>query len=217
MFYQEGLDRVLRFGDVVRGYISSSLTIKKPILSNQRKEHSYKIDIEVPQYSVVLTPCCSIGDNTITLTPLMRVFSSFFKNPYFAESLLRINQEMTAEQAVPPKDWKKLPEEERLKRLQVGKAGKEYAFAEYFIYAGNDIFDEYEVKKNTIKNYMIDFKNVQVLKCSLIKRPEMAQLEDTPIIDSKVLQLTVEARRNLREKLAAYYARVPAEDTILEE
>ena len=64
---------------------------------------------------------------------------------------------------------------------------------------------------------MIDFSNFQVLKCLLIKRPETMQLEDTPIIESKVLQLTVEARDNLREKLAAYYARVPAADKILEE
>ena len=66
-----------------------------------------------------------------------------------------------------------------------------------------DIFDEYPLKKNIIKNYMIDFSNFQVLKCLLIKRPETMQLEDTPIIESKVLQLTVEARDNLREKLAA--------------
>lgn len=214
MFYQEEQDGVLRFGDVVKGYILSDLTIKKPILTNQREEHSYKIDIEVPKYSVVLTPCCSIGYSTITLTPLIRVLSSFYKNPYFSEDLIRINKTMTAKQAIPPDAWGKLNAEEQEKRLQVGM---DYAFSEYFIYAENEIFDEYQLRGNKIKYYMIDFRNIRVLKCPMIKIPGMAQPEDKPIIDSKVLQLTVEARDKLRTKLAAYYARIPAEDKILEE
>ena len=59
------------------------------------------------------------------------------------------------------------------------------------------------------KYYMIDFKNIHKLNCDKINSPEDAPLQ------SKCLQLSVQTRSELREKISNYYARIPKEDLIL--
>ena len=58
---------------------------------------------------------------------------------------------------------------------------------------------------------MIDFRNIYKLSCEKIITPKDAPLE------SKCLQLSIQARSDLRTKIADYYARVPKEDEILED
>ena len=214
MFYAEKIDKeVLRFGDIIKGYISTNLTIKEPILSLQSKGHSYKIDVTLPNYSVILTPSCSIENGVISLTPLIRILGHFLKNPYFAEDLTRINRKMGPEQSVPPNEWERLPQDEKEKRLKEGMA---FALINYFIYEQSEMFEQYTIRHKEIRYYMIDFKNIYTVKCEKIHRAEIA-MENTSIINSKILQLSIQARSELRDKISYYYARVPKEDSILED
>jgi len=215
MFYQKEMEKILRFGDVLRGYIFINTTIKKPILDiPKEKEDNYKIYVEIPKYSAVLTPCCSIGEGKkITLCPLEIVKSDFLKNPNWIKDLTKINREMEPEEALPPEKWKDLKEDEQKKRKEEGRG---YVELDYFIYDENELFDEYPIKDKNIKYYMIDFKKAYSIKCDMIKRPEKTKPEDV-IIKSKILQLTIEARGELRDKIAYYYGRVPEEDKVLED
>ncbi|MBL7135470.1 MAG: hypothetical protein ISS81_02615 [Candidatus Marinimicrobia bacterium] len=214
MFYQKEMDKVLRFGDVVRGYISTNPTIREPILSSKLESYNYKIDIGMPKYSVVLTPCCSIEEGMISLTTLIKVRSDFFKNQYFAEDLTRINRIMEPQLAHSPDKWERFTLEEQQRYLA---ERINYALLNLFIYEENEIFKKYTLRKREIRYYMIDYKNIYTIKCAMIKRPEKVKPEDAPIIESKVLQLSIRARSELRDKFAYYYSRPPKEDMILED
>lgn len=207
MFYQseDKIDKVLRLGDVVRGYLSTSTKIKQPFLSLEASVyHNYEINIEVPQYSVVLTPCCSIGDTMVSLTPLGPLYKNFFKNEYFAEDFTRINREMEPQQAFASDDWERLPPEEQ-REIQV--KSRNYALLYIFVYAPHDLFPMYEKRGQETNYYMVDFRNVQTLRCDLIKSRDKTKEEETPILESKCLQLSDQAREELRNKLSYYYGR----------
>jgi hypothetical protein len=212
MFYEEKVDNALRFGDVLRGYIAITPSIKGPILEASTLNEGYNIDVNLPIFSVVLSPCCSIGHDIISLTPLIKVRNAFFDNPYFREDLTRINRKMEPEQTVPPNIWEKFPSEEKQKRSEEGYG---YTFLELFIYEKNNLLAKYTIhrKQENIETnyYMIDFRNTYKLNCEKIKTPEDAPLE------SKCLQLSIQARSELRDKIAYYYARIPKEDKILED
>ncbi|KAF5415420.1 MAG: hypothetical protein C5S48_05780 [Candidatus Methanogaster sp.] len=213
MFYAEKTDNYLRFGDVIGGYILPNTTIKEPILSFKSESHNYTIDVEL-SYSVVLTPCCSIGESTISLTPLIKVRSNFFKNPYFAEDLTRINRKMEPQQAYSPVEWGKFSLEAQQRHLE---EEINYALLNLFIYEENEIFKKYTLRGREITYYMINFRDIYTMKCAMIKRPEELKPEDAPIIESKVLQLSIQARSELRDKIVFYYSRIPEEDEILED
>lgn len=208
MFYQEKMDKALRFGDVLKGYVLAASSIEEPILNKD-----YKIDINLPALCVVLSPCCSIGEKTISLSPLIELRGSFFDNPYIAEDLIRINRKMEPQQSVSPQVWEeRFSPEEKQRRVEVGYA---YAFVELFVYEKNDLFPKYTIHRrqgNIETNYyMIDFRNSHKVSCEKIITPENAPLE------SKVLQLSIRTRSELREKIADYYARIPKEDRVLED
>jgi len=213
MFYVQEPDKFLRLGDVVRGYISTNPTIKEPNLSSKSEGYDYKIEIGMPKYSVVLTPCCNIEKGKISLSPLIKIKSYFLLNPYFAEDLTRINRRMTAQQSLKPEEWEKFDEEEKQRRL----AEKiNFALLEYFVYKENEIFDEYSIRDQMTRYYMVDMRNIYTIKCPMVRRPEELRPKDAPIIESKVLQLSVPTRSELRDKIAYYYSR-PAEEDILED
>ena len=211
MFYEKEMDKALRFGDVLRGYISTTPNIKEPMLATLNE--SYNININMPVFSVVISPCCSIGDKLISLTPLIELRNTFFNNPYFSDDLTRMNRKMEPEQAVPPHVWNGLPFEEKQRRSE---EGYEYTLLELFIYEQNDLFLKYTINMRQAENietnyYMIDFRNTYKLNCEKIVTPENSPLE------SKCLQLSIQARSELRDKIAYYYARIPKEDKILED
>ena len=54
---------------------------------------------------------------------------------------------------------------------------------------------------------MIDFRNVQTLKCDLIRDRQATKEEATSVLESKCLQLSNEAREGLRDKLSFFYGR----------
>jgi len=210
MFYQDQVDQALRFGDVVRGYVLTNAILEKPSWEAQLGE--YTVNISSPQFSVVMTPCCSIEDRTIVLTPLVQVYATFFDNPYLAKDVTRVNRIMSPQQAVPPHIWDQLREEEKQRRLAEGNT---YAFRNLFVYERHDCFPEYTPHRKkgdciTTNYYMINFKNLYKVHCDKIISPTNSPVE------CKYLQLSVERREELRVKLARYYSEVPLEDQTLE-
>jgi len=210
MFYAKEMSKALRFGDVLKGYFLTTPVIKEPALNGHIE--TCNIDVNFPSFVVVMDPCCEIGHKSISLTPLLPIRGSFFDNPYLAKDLTRINRKMEPRQAIPPHAWDKLSPEEQAKRLAVGR---EYAFISLFVYEKHDLLPRYTVHRRdrTIETnyYMINFRNTYKLCCDKINSPKDAPLE------SKVLELSIETRQELRDKVAAYYARVPLEDKIAED
>ena len=191
MFYQGTPDRSLRFGDVVKGYILANATLATPVWDSPYTDFS--VNVRLPKFSVIMTPCCSIEDKTIALAPLVQVYPAFFDNPYLAEDLTRINRIMTPEQSVSAIVWEQLGNEERTRRLAEGNT---YAFINHFIYQKHDSFPEYTLHRRTkddlVTNYhMVDFRNIYRVNCEKIITPSNSPIE------SKHLQLSIEIRRRI--------------------
>ena len=208
MFYSQEPDSALRFGDVISGFVSSIPRMND--LATNQKHPDYQLDLSMPEFCVVLSPCCSIGDSTLTLAPLQIVINSFFKNPYFVEDLTRMNRPVPPELSVSPADWQQFSEDDRQNRLKEESA---YVNIEYFVYAEHEILPRYKVTLRKIEYetgcYMIDFR-----KCFRVICHRVRSANDSPI-EAKYLQLTVEARQDLRMKISKYYSRPPQEDLAL--
>ena len=215
MFYEkEFTPNVLRFGDVIEGYVKSLPILDTPIFEASKKEYKYHIESFFPKFSIVMTPCCNIENQLISLSPLKQIPTKLFDNPHFVEDFTRLNKEIPPEQAVSPYVWNnKFTEEIRQERLSSGKG---YAFNYYFFYKENDIFPEYEIdlkgKKYKSRYYLVDFRYIYPLRCDKITKNKIDDL----ILQSKCLELDVITREELRDKLAYYYGRPTLEDkTIL--
>lgn len=163
MFYSYELSKNLRLGDVVKGYLFADVIISEPILAYPSIGNNYKIEIEVPRYSAVLTPCCSIENSVICVAPLIKVLKDFFKNPYFAEDLTRINKPLLPNQMMSEEDWRELSTERQEEILSLPR---NYTLLENFVYAENHLFEKYPLRGPDISYYMIDFKNIQKIKGS---------------------------------------------------
>ena len=164
MFYEEKFDDALRFGDVLTGFALASSTVKEP-----NRLEKLDINIDIPKYSVIITPCCSIGEKMISLSPLIEVKGSYFDNPYLADDLTRINRTMKPEQTVAPNVWNTFPSEQKQKRLAEGEA---YAFLYIFVYENHDLLPKYQIKRRNgiieTNYYMIDFRNICKVNCEKI-------------------------------------------------
>jgi len=205
MFYESEPQPVLRFGDVVRGYVLSAPQIDSPGASPPVR---YRVEVHSPTFAVIMSPCCSIGEHTLAISPLIEVLPQFFRNPYFANDLTNINRRMSAENAVWPGQWAEFSSEEKQERMSRGDV---YALVEYFIYAPHDFLLPYPVKGQEGREtgyYMIDFRRICRIECNKIVKPDQAPLE------TKVLQISIETRREFREKLASYFGRTPEEDKL---
>lgn len=209
MFYASKVSDALRFGDVLKGFFSTTPIIKKPPLLSDMKNCS--IDVFLPKFSVVMDPCCQIGEQSISLTPLLPIKKSFLANPYLKEDLTRLNRVMTAQQSVIPEVWEAFSPEEKQRRAEIGE---KYASVRFFIYENHDLLPKYTMHIGTedieMNYYLIDFRNTHKLSCNEIITAEKAPLE------LKVLELSVETRQELRDKVSSYYAAVPEEDEIEE-
>ncbi|MGV8123499.1 MAG: hypothetical protein AB2L14_27415 [Candidatus Xenobiia bacterium LiM19] len=208
MFYTDEPGAILRFGDIIQGFVCAIPNIEQPF--SDHLEKSIKIDVSFPTFYSSLTPCCSVGDSIITLTPLKKIKSGFYSNPYFIDDFTRINREMEPNQSVPPQIWDSETFKcEREKKLKKGKA---FAFLETFVYEGHALLPNYTIKtpsKETVETnyYMIDFRDVFQVRCK--------KIEKSAPIDTKILELTAEAREDLRQKISFYYSRQPDEDRVL--
>jgi hypothetical protein len=211
MFYSDTMDQKFRFGDVIKGFATTTPIIDNPPLDASRL--SFQIEVTQSGFYVVLSPCCSINENVVVLCPLIELRSTFFKNSYLEEDMTRINKPMRPEQAIPPNLWEQFSEQERQKRLAVGM---NYAFVELFVYAKHQLFPEYVLsirrdQKRTTQEYMVDFRQSFIVRCAKITN------NSTPFENVKELQLSIDARGDLRNKLAAYFSRVPEEDKVMAE
>ncbi|MDD4980790.1 MAG: hypothetical protein PHC54_05965 [Candidatus Omnitrophica bacterium] len=215
MFYAETPDNSqLRFGDVVKGFILAASAIEKPMVMDE--EHNYKVDINFPNLCVVLSPCCTISQKTkndgiIAISPLKPIRVDFFDNPYFKEDLMRINKMMEPEQSLAPDIWTKLPPEEQEKRKAIGIS---YALLELFVYQEHEYFPEYIITNAKRENsktrfFMIDFRDNFKVNCEALKG------DKGTLSDIKLLQLSANARKELRDKIADFYGRTPNEDKVL--
>jgi len=209
MFYAISSENRLRFGDVLEGYPSTTPVIKEPILKNVK---GYNIEVDVPTFSVIMDPCCSIGQKMISLTPLIKVWGTFFDNPYLEEDLTRVNREMEPEQAVSPSVWAEFPLAVKQERLEEGRT---YAFVNLFVYERHELFPLYTIsprgrrEKKETNYYMIDFRNIYKACCDKIVSPVAV----VPL-KTKILQLSLETRAELRMKMKFYFGRTPKEDVL---
>lgn len=210
MFYSETPSKTLRFGDVLKGFLSTYPKVLAPSSANSNTNIlDYQIYVSHPQFVVVMTPCCSIEDKMISLTPLIEVKSSFFSNENWSESLIKINEPMESRLHFSNSVWEKLPDLRKQKAVADGVA---YCLLNFFIYDKNDLLPEYVIHqkdKSTVKTnyYMIDFRSTFKVSCDDITR-------DKQPMHLKALELSIGARDTLRNKVAKYFSRVPDEDRI---
>ncbi len=210
-FYEENRDPILRFGDVLTGFISTATLLEKPLLDLALFNDGFKVDIRAPKYSVIVTPCCSIEAGTITLCPLAQIPGklNLLKNPHYQVDPTQINMKQTADKSIPPDEWEKL---EATKKSELYSKGASFVFLNLFIYEEHDYLQPYLSRQVETKYYVLDFSKSYRVKSSLITRADKPSAQ--VLINSKLLQLSIEARAQLRRKMVQYYARVPEEDII---
>ncbi len=202
MFYCD--DRAPQFllGDVLKGFVLTSSHIKN--IGQAGAE--YQIELMDPAFCAVLSPCCSNTDDQLCLSPLVEVRGAFLDNPYWAEDLTLINRRLEPQQTVSPFVWQQLPDSRKQSMLNEGLS---YTFYELFLYDQCDLFAAYTIHRKAgsigTRYYMVDFRNTHKVHCPTRKIVQA-------LLDAKVLQLSVEARDDLRKKIANYYGRIPSED-----
>jgi uncharacterized Zn-finger protein len=126
MFYHGSIDNKLRFGDVVKGYLSAIPNLSKPF------GHA-SIEIQIPQFSVVLDPCCEIGSGMISLSPLEEVSPQFLDIAYLAKDMTLLNCKGMAKDFFHPSVWNKLSDKKKTDALV---AAPDYGHKSFFIYEG---------------------------------------------------------------------------------
>ena len=207
-FYLDSPTNDLRLGDVVTGFPVATPSAHDK--EAQQRAVSWSIRADRPNFLVILTPCCSIEDKSLLLAPLTFIRSTFLKNPWWTEDLSRLNRKMPYDKSIPPEHLKNLSEAQRLEREA---SGDQYALGECFVYSPHAILGEYTLPTKPptggIGHYMVDFKSVFRLECDFITRPAKAPA------GTKLLELSVRSRTELREKLAHFFSRPAKEDLTL--
>jgi len=232
MFYSDTIEHRLRFGDVLEGYLSTIPKINEPFIENSNQP--YQIDVSLPNFCVVMDPCCHIGGGSISLTPLIQIKSHWWDNPYLAKDMTKVNRVMKPKQVMHPQQWNDLSSEEKQELIN---AEPQHNLLNFFVYEGHDAFPPYTVKRELryqetidatsqlpifeivteklefqISCYMIDFKNIYHISCEKISKPERTL--DEKVSRSKKLQLSITTRNELRDKLSFYYGNPPDEDKV---
>jgi hypothetical protein len=205
-FYSDSPSKIFRLGDVVTGFHHPAFQIDTP--GAPEKSTDVRINLTRPSYFAVMTPCCSIEDRSISLAPLIEVRHRFFEIPRLVEDMTRLNAYMQPEDSLPQKAWEKMTPEKRGEFLAKGPG---YIFTECFVYEPNPLLTTYTLKKSThewpnVGHRMVDFKQIFRVECNQIER-----MRDAPE-GTKLLELSIPIRSQLRDKLAAFFARIPEED-----
>ena len=74
MFYTDKPDfNNLRFGDVIKGFVGVIPIIEIPFNETILKGYDFEIKTYIPEYSVVMTHCCSIGKGNLALAHYKKV------------------------------------------------------------------------------------------------------------------------------------------------
>lgn len=203
MFYQETPDATFRFGDVLFGYPFASSLIKGPVIDGISETN---LTVQFPKFLAVLTPCCTIRHGRLSLAPLIPIRPSFLRNEFWAEDLTRINREMDPKDKIPAAAWEAKSEAQKREWLEPGPG---YVLEGLFVYERSEKLPKYvlERREGNIEQdtYMIDFGQVHQVHCESVTSGGVP-------LESKVLQLTIETRDDLRKKIVEYYGRIPDED-----
>jgi len=199
VFYSPDIGSTFRMGDIVRGFVLGTACQSEPSVG----VCDYQVNLRSPNFAVILTPCCSMGDKTLTLAPLVRINPKWRENPYFSSDLTNINREMLPEQTMSPATWQKLGDNERKRRLERGRG---YALVEWFIFPPHPTLGTYTLKDTTFGYFAIDFRSAHRVECEAV-----VSTKQVPIT-AKVLELEIGMRNELRNKVSFYYGRVPQED-----
>ena len=90
--------------------------------------------------------------------------------------------------------------------------GGSYAFVDFFVYAPHGLLPTYTIRWNgedrAIGHYRIDFRKMYKVDCDEVVDPK-----NTPK-RVKRLQLSIDVRKQLREKLSHYFGRPAREDEL---
>lgn len=132
-------------------------------------------------------------------------------NPFFNSDLTNINRKVPPEKSIPPTGWEGLSTKKKEARIS---QGVQYVFFEYYIYDKHELLPEYELgmTKNKFKTnyYMIDFRNIYRLDCKRFQSAIHSPLE------TKILQLSLQARIELQQKLHFFYRLAPEDQPLIE-
>ena len=125
--------------------------------------------------------------------------------------MTRLNAHVEPKNSLPLTAWERM---DPAKKAELLSKGPSYIYIECFVYEPHPLIPTYTLKKSSkegtkeweIGHRLIDFKQIFRVECNLIER-----LREAPE-GIKLLELTISVRSQLREKLAAFFARVPEED-----
>ena len=222
--YREADFTELRFGDVLQGFPLSSSNIQFPIT---KLNEGYDISTIIPEYCVVLDPCCSIGEGMISLTPLKQISTNLIDNPHLRADLTLINKEISSLEITHPQRWNQLSPAKKLDNMNK-KASLGYYYN--FIYEPHGLLKEYKLPfthrfEQALDNdelpyfkriredwtyedshYMINFKEIYHLECKKIKKVG-GKVSDAEILSAKRLELSDEARKAFKYKFHIYIER----------
>jgi len=207
MFYENKKPDSLRLGDILQDFYSVIPIIDNP--NSELSKQNLSIDISY-KYHVLLSPCCSIKDGILLLSPLLQIDDLFFNIRYFRENHLLFNEEVANYKRYSEKRWGKLSEKEK-ERSEMKEI--KYAFYHYFFFEEHDKLEKYETRIGKINYYMIDFRKIFSIKCCKIQAKNGRQIE--PPLETKILELTDQARNILRDKIVHFFHRPSLEDTII--
>ena len=204
VFYSEDFSDQLRMGDVIAN-IPSILPYSDKIDNMLNNKYSISID---STNCIVMSPCCSIENNLLCLVPLEKIPDRWIENPNFVSDFTCINY-MIAPRFAAAHKWDRLSEEQQ---RELEAEGISYIYLEYFVYQGHEQLPSYTVKykRNSIETnfYCIDFRKIFSINSSDITRGAAPPR-------SKILQLSIVSRDQLRDKLLNYFSRKPAEDYVI--
>lgn len=213
MFYSETHQALLRFGDVLECFPSAHAVVETPA-ATQPGQGEFEIQL-AQNLAVILTPCCEIGKSVhLTLAPLYPLsrWPYPLKNEYFREDPLRLNCRTDPERCVPHREWAMMDELERQDRLSKGPV---FAFNYVFVYPNqppvlSDAEFDFDLgdgrQTYTSKWHYVDFHDAYRVRITKERHKEFA--------DEKKLELTVDNRNALREKLSQFYGQIPEEDRV---
>ena len=112
---------------------------------------------------------------------------------------------------MPPDTWANMSETEKHRR-RAAEGDEAYADLQFFVFAPHDLLPQYDLVRRKVSHrighWAVDFKEISCVKCSDVNSPKC------PAVKLKILQLSIESRSALREKLAYFFHRVPREDIV---
>lgn len=160
-----------------------------------------------------MTHCCSIGKGNLALAPLQKIHHKIDilrLNSDIYSNFTALNRKIEKKKLIPKKNLDNIPPE---KKTEIEMEGKGWHHIDKIFYDSNDLFTPYEIKLNDdeiIKtaSYIVDFSDIYNVKCSKIQKNNI----DKKILKSKYLELTDNAREEIKENIAMYFSRPAEED-----